>query len=735
MKQVLMLEGKTVVQEVPAPVAEPGRVLVRTSHSVLSAGTERGALDASAGPSLLRDATDPGKIRRAIDVLRSEGPSGVLSRIRGREGAPLAPGYAAAGIVEAVGRGVADLPPGTRVACAGAGYASHAEWIAVPRNLVVPVPQGLAMDEAAFATLGAIALQGVRRSGIRIGETAVVVGLGLIGCIGAQILRAAGARVVGFDTDPERAARARTLGLEAFDPAARDPRDEVPRVTSGLLADAVLVYAASAGSEVTNLAMRLCRRKGTVVLIGAVGMDLDRSLMYEKELDLLISTSYGPGRYDPSYEEKGIDYPPAYVRWTENRNMAAFLELVRDGRVGIRPLIDRVYPIERASDAYDAIMVESGEERPLGVVLTYDSGTVPSASAARARGGSPDVAPIPVGQEAAGRSGVSSFDPMPDSKRAIGVAICGAGSFVKGVHLPALRRLRGFELRSVVTATPLNARETARRFGIPSAATDLDAILADPTVDLVLIGTRHHLHAAQASAALRAGKHVLVEKPLCLDEADLDPLIEEAARARRMLAVGFNRRYSPFAIRIREILARLSGPMLAVYRVNAGPLPAGHWLQDPEEGGGRIVGECCHFVDLLLHLLGEDLDSIGAAAVPSDGSMVVRSDSFSAQMEFSGGSRATLIYTGLGDPSLPKERLEIFRGGTALVLDDFRRLEVFGRTGGSLDPGGQDKGITAQWEAIGRALRGDSTGLIAPSAIGAAMRATFRLDRAVRGER
>ncbi|MCZ6694903.1 MAG: Gfo/Idh/MocA family oxidoreductase, partial [Acidobacteria bacterium] len=551
----------------------------------------------------------------------------------------------------------------------------------------------------------------------------------------AQILRAAGARVIGFDTDPARAARARALGLEAFDPAARDPRDEVPRVTSGLLADAVLVYAASPGSEVSNLAMRLCRRKGTVVLIGAVGMNLDRSLMYEKELDLLISTSYGPGRYDPSYEEKGIDYPPAYVRWTENRNMAAFLELVRDGRVGIRPLIDRVYPIDRAPDAYNAITEESGGERPLGVVLAYGSAAASPGSGTRTRDGSPDVAPVPAGPEVAGRSSVPFFEPLPGSTRAIGVAICGAGSFVKGVHLPALRRLRGFDLRWVATATPVNARETARRFDIPNAATDLDEFLDDRSVDLVLIGTRHHLHAAQAGAALRAGKHVLVEKPLCLDEADLKPLLEEAARARRMLAVGFNRRYSPFAIRIREILARLSGPTLAVYRVNAGPLPAGHWLQDPEEGGGRIVGECCHFVDLLLHLLGEDLESIGAVVLPSDGSTVVRSDSFSAQMEFSGGSRATLIYTGLGDPSLPKERLEIFRGGTAMVLDDFRRLDVFGKTGGSIDPGGQDKGITAQWEAIGRALRGDASGLITPQAIEAAMRATFRLDRAVRGER
>ncbi len=726
MKQVLLIDGRTVVEEVPAPRAEPGRVLVRTAFSVLSSGTERKALGASSGPSLLRDAADPAKIRRAMEILRSEGPGGVLSRLRGREAGAVAPGYAASGVVEAVGRGVADLPRGTRVACAGAGYASHAEWIAVPRNLVVPVPEGLPLSEAAFATLGAIALQGVRRSGVRIGETAVVLGLGLIGCLGAQILRAAGARVLGFDTDPARAARARSLGIDAHDLASRDPRDEVPRATGGLLADAVLVYAASERSEVANLAMRICRRKGTVVLIGDVGMDLDRSLMYEKELDLLMSTSYGPGRYDPSYEEKGIDYPPAYVRWTENRNMDAFLRLARDGRVRVGALIDRIVSLDRAGEAYAAIAGEGSGDRPLGIVLAYASAAGDSAA-----DGFPERAPA--GPAAGPRP--PAFDPLPRAGGTIGVALCGAGAFVKGAHLPALRRRRGFQLRAIVTASPLSARETARRSGIPKASTDLDEALEDPSIDLILIGTRHNLHAEQARASLRAGKHVLVEKPLCLDEADLAPTLEEAARARRLLAVGFNRRYSPLTVRLAEVLSRLSGPSLMVYRVNAGPLPPGHWLQDPVEGGGRILGECCHFVDLLLHLTGESITRIDAVAVPSDNAAIVRSDSFSAQMEFSGGSRATLIYTGLGDPALPKERLEIFRGGAAIVLDDFRRLEVHGRVGGSLDLGRQDKGIDAQWQAIERALRGDDAGIITPSAIEAAMRATFRLDRAVRGER
>jgi predicted dehydrogenase/threonine dehydrogenase-like Zn-dependent dehydrogenase len=728
MKQVLLLDGKAVVEEMPVPVVSAGRVLVRTAYSVLSAGTERSALRATEGPSLLRDVADPGRIRRAFEVLREEGPAGVLARLRTREEvAALAPGYAASGHVHAVGRGVSDLPPGTPVACAGAGFACHAEWIAVPRNLVVPVPPGLPLEEAAFATLGAIALQGVRRSGIGIGECAVVLGLGLIGSLAAQILRAAGARVLGFDLDPGRAVRCRALGIEAHDLAAIDPREEVPRATGGLSADAVLVCAASTGSEVVNLAMRLCRKKGRVVIVGDVGLQIDRSLLYEKELDLLISTSYGPGRYDPSYEEKGIDYPPAYVRWTENRNLAAFLRLVCDGSVRVRPLIDRMLTLDEAPVAYEAIDAPASGGAPLGVVLRYPA--APAAETSR-------VSAPACGVEAAPVSGAGALlEPLAKSAAGIGVGFCGAGDFVKAAHLPALRKARGFVLRSVATASPVRAREVARRFGVTRAAGDLREILADESVDLVAIGTRHDLHASQVFEALRARKHVFVEKPLCLDESDLGPLLDEARSARRLLAVGFNRRYSPLARRAREVLGRLSGPALAVYRVNAGALPPGHWVHDPDVGGGRIVGECCHFLDLLLYLTAERLEGIEARALPSDGARVISSDSFVALLDFSGGSRAVLAYTGLGDPGLAKERLEIFKGGASLVLDDFRRLSVHGGPGGSVELGAQDKGIAHMWEEIGRALRGGPSEIITLREVEDAMRATFRLDRAVRGER
>jgi predicted dehydrogenase/threonine dehydrogenase-like Zn-dependent dehydrogenase len=723
MKQVLLKEGRAVLEDVPVPSPEPGRVLVRTAFSVLSAGTERSALHAGEAASLMNRASDPATLWKALEVLRSEGPAGVVDRIRAaRQPRAAAPGYAASGRVHAAGAGVLDLPPGTPVACAGAGHACHAEWISVPRLLVVPVPEGVPFDEAAFATLGSIALQGVRRSAIQIGEAAVVLGLGLIGTLTGQILRAAGARVLGFDPDPGRAALGRALGLEAHDFAAVDPREEVPRATGGLMADAVLVCAAARGPEVANLAMRLCRKKGRVVIVGDVGLDLDRSLMYEKELDVLISTSYGPGRYDPSYEEKGIDYPAPYVRWTLNRNMAAFLDLLREGRVKVRPLIDRVFPLEEAAAAYEAIDRDAPGERPVGVLLRY-----PAAPEAAAGEGSP--AP------AAARPPAAFFDPLP-AAREIGVGVCGAGGFVKAVHLPILRRARAFRLRGVATASPLNAGETARRFAMDLATTDLQDLLRDEGVDLVLIGTRHRLHAPQALLALRAGRHVFVEKPLVLDEAEVAPLLDEARRARRLLAVGFNRRYSPLARRAREVLARLQGPSLLVYRVNAGRLPPGHWLQDAAEGGGRIVGECCHFLDLILFLAGgRDLLGARATALPSDGITVVNSDSFAAILDLQDGSRAVLIYSGLGDPGLPKERLEIFKGGAVLVLDDFKRLTVHGGAGGSLDLGRQDKGFEAQWEEIGRALRGEPHGVIAPAEIEAAMRATFAVARAVRGER
>jgi predicted dehydrogenase/threonine dehydrogenase-like Zn-dependent dehydrogenase len=738
-KQVLLKEGRAVVEEVPAPQAGPGRLLVRTAFSVLSAGTERSALHAGEAASILNRMSDPSTFRKALDVLTSEGPGAIVDRIRSsREPHAVAPGYAASGRVQAAGAGVLDLPPGTAVACAGAGLASHAEWIAVPRMLVVPVPEGVPLDEAAFATLGSIALQGVRRSGVQVGECAVVLGLGLIGSLAGQILRAAGARVLGFDPDPGRAALGRSLGLEACDFGGRDPRDEVPRATGGLLADTVLICAAARGPEVANLAMRLCRKKGRVVIVGEVGLDLDRSLMYEKELDVVISTSYGPGRYDPSYEEQGIDYPAPYVRWTLNRNMAAFLDLLRDGRVRVRPLIDRVFPLAEAAAAYEAIDQDTPGERPVGVLLRY-----PAAPEAGVDGGDPPAAGRPAkpeaGPDAAARDrpagAASPALGRLATDRPIGVGVVGAGEFVKAVHLPLLRRARAFRLRGLATATPLNARDTARRFHIETATTDVQDLLRDEGVDLVLIGTRHDLHAPQAMQALRAGRHVLVEKPLCLDEAEVTPLLDEARRARRLLAVGFNRRYSPLARRAREVLGRLTGPALLVYRVNASRLPATHWQQDPVRGGGRILGECCHFLDLILYLAGEDLLAVRASALPSDGVGVVNGDSFAATLELRGGSRAVLVYSGLGDPGLPKERLEIFKGGAAIVLDDFSRLTVHGGAGGSAELGRQDKGFEGQWEEIGRALRGEPHGVIALHEIEAAMRATFAVARAVRGER
>ncbi len=726
MRQVLLREGKALLAEVPRPVAGPGQVLVRTAYSVLSAGTERAVLRGSERGSMFRDVADPSRVRRLIEILRDDGVGGVRERIVERQHPAAAiPGYAAAGLVEAVGPGIADLPPGTAVACAGAGYACHAEWIVVPRNLVHRVPEGVPLEQAAFATLGAIALQAVRRASLQIGECAVVIGLGLIGSLTIQIARAAGARVLGFDREQERAARCRRLGLEAYDLAARDPRVEVPRVTSGLLADAVLVCAATKGSEAVNLAMRLCRKKGRVVLVGDVGLDLDRSLMYEKELDLLISTSYGPGRYDPSYEEKGIDYPAPYVRWTENRNLGAFLALVADGRVRVGALTDRVFPLADAPAAYAAIAARSAGDMPLGVVIEYPAG---KDGAAR-----PALRP-PKPLEGAGLA-TGRIDPLPAASGAIGIGLCGAGHFVRTVHLPAIRAAREFELRAVATSKPVHSLDAARRFSVAATAADLGAMLEDESVRLVLIGTRHHLHAAQAKEALAAGKHLLVEKPLCLDESELGPLLAAARSARLLLAVGFNRRYSPLARRAREVLDRLPGPSLALYRVNAGPLPPEHWVHDPEIGGGRIVGECCHFLDLLLHLIDEPLIGIEARAVPSDGATVVGSDSFSALLTFARGSRATLVYTGLGDSGLEKERLEVFKGGSAIVLEDFRRLRVHGAPGGSLHLRQQDKGVASQWEEIARALRGQPTTIIAPHEIEAAMRATFLLDRVVRGER
>jgi predicted dehydrogenase/D-arabinose 1-dehydrogenase-like Zn-dependent alcohol dehydrogenase len=655
-------KGQLHIEDVPAPACGPGEVLAQTAYSLISAGTE--STQAAGGGSLVRRVMkQPQLIRSAAQFALKQGVGAMLRTVQQVADEWTLVGYSAAGTVVEVGAGVTRFAVGDRVACAGAGHANHAEFVAVPENLAVKIPGDLPFREAAFVTLGAIALQGVRRAEPTLGETVAVVGSGLIGLLAAQLLRANGCTVIATDLSDERLTLARTLGVDhTINVRATDPAKTVMALTDGLGADAVILCAAAKSSEPVNQAFKMCRERGRVVIVGAVGMELERPDFYNKEIDLRMSRSYGPGRYDRRFEEQGYDYPPPYVRWTETRNLSAFLEAVAAKRVNVAALISSEYPIEEAQAAYDDVL--KGGPSKIGVLLKYPEH--PFESVSRTHHLKPSAT----------RSG---YRPS-----AISIALVGAGSFAKAMHAPNLKAL-GARVPVVVSGSGVSARQVAELLNAEKATTDFDSVLADSAVNAVLISTRHNLHAAQVIAAARAGKHIFVEKPLGLTGDECRAAIEAVEAAGVLCTVGFNRRFSPFAVAARDALKSVAGPKQIACRVNAGPLPKSHWLLDPNEGGGRLIGEGCHFFDLMAWLAGSAPESATAQRI---GDSV---DDVSAVVRFADGSVGTLIYTGLGDPQYPKERIEIFAGGGVVVIDDFRAVEFSGLPGKSAK-GSQNKG-------------------------------------------
>ncbi len=663
MKQVVqsLRDGSIRVPEVPAPDLRPGGLLVRTLVSVISSGTEGASATLSREGLAGKARRRPDLVRQVLASARQEGLAATLAKVRDRLDTPKAPGYSLAGQVLAVAADVEEFKVGDPVACAGEGHASHAEIVSVPRHLAARAPQGIDPEPAAFATLGAIALHGVRQLDLRIGETAVVIGLGLIGQIAWQILAAAGIRVVGVDVAGTAVARARGLGLTHA--LLRDEPVEacVTRLTGGLGADGVLIAAGVPSSDPVVLAGALCRDRGRVVVLGAVRADIPRSPYYEKEIEVRMSRSYGPGRYDAAYEERGLDYPAGYVRWTEGRNLQAFLDLLAAGKVRVADLISHRFPVERAAEAYD-LLTGTGREAVSGIVLRYPAaGDAPGWPALPADSESPATA-VAVGRPAA----PPAAPRRADRKWEPALGFIGAGRVARATLLPGLRRARGVRLTGVATGHPHTAEHVARTFGFAFAATRAEDILADDATRVVFIATRHDSHARLAAAALEAGKAVFVEKPLALDPASLELVLAAQRRTGAPLAVGFNRRFAPLVVRMAgEQPAGL--PRTIQIRVNAGPLPPGHWLLDPAVGGGRLLGEGCHFVDLASFLAGSPPVRVQGAG---------DRDEFTALLEHADGSRATLVYTGGGSPGSGKERIEVFAGGTTTVLDDFRRLEI-----------------------------------------------------------
>jgi len=710
MKQVLVKSGAVSVEDVPAPQVGTANVLVRVEWSCVSAGTEIAGVRLSALPLYRRALKQPENVRRVLQAMRDQGIKRTWDRVTGKLAAGTPLGYSASGTVIAVGREVNGFREGDLVACAGAGIANHAEVIDVPVNLAVRVPQGVGMDVASTATLGAIALQGVRRAEPTLGETFVVVGLGILGQLTVQLLKANGCHVVGADVDPERIAAARLSGAEAaLDAELEDYLAHVLRLTDGHGADGVIVTAAGSSDEIISKAFQACRKKGRVILVGDVGLDLRRSDLYEKELDFRVSTSYGPGRYDPSYEEGGRDYPIGYVRWTETRNMEAYLALVAGGAVSLSHLPEQRFDVADAGKAYEALQGEG--HKPLLVLLRYPKD---SATALERK--------------------VVMRPPEPGTGR-IKTAIVGAGNFAQASHLPNLNQLKDrFAIHCVMSRSGVSARAAALQWQASYATTDLDAVLSDGDVELVIIATRHNLHTSLALRALQAGKHVLVEKPLALTDAELQSLRDYFSGRSQgpVLMTGFNRRFSPGIVRVKALLEGRIAPMMVNYRMNAGYLPPDHWVHGPE-GGGRNIGEACHVYDLFGYLTGAQAVSIQAEGIGSKGQQWRRNDNFVATIGYGDGSVCTLTYTALGNKSYPKERMEVFCDGKVISLDDFRRVDVSGSSDRGWSSLAQDKGQLEELNALASCLRDSKPWPIALEEQFEATRISFEVENRLRG--
>jgi predicted dehydrogenase/threonine dehydrogenase-like Zn-dependent dehydrogenase len=671
MRQVLIRRGQVTVEQVPTPLVEQGHVLVEVAYSLISAGTELSSVQ-SAGQSLVSKVLEqPERIKKLLTHLRSQGIQKTIAKVQGQTDLLTPLGYSCSGIVIQTGDGVTEFQPGDRVACAGAGMANHAEVVLVPRNLLVKIPDECDLRGAASVTLGAIAMQGVRRAEARLGEIIAVIGLGLLGQLTVQLLKAAGCRVIGIDLDARRVALAKVLGADAvLNPSEAVVKTELMHLTAGHGVDTTIITAASSSDEIVQQAMEITRKKGRVVLVGAVGLGLKRSPFYEKEIDFLISTSYGPGRYDERYEEQGLDYPYSYVRWTENRNMQEYLRLIAAGELRLGKILEREYPLEEAPQAY--IDLQNAPEKPLGVVLRY---------------------PLP-GDSARIAEKVQSRIPLTSraTNGKIRIAVVGAGSFAKAVHLPNLQKLSDlYSIRAIVSSTGTNAKATAEQYGAAYASTNYQDVLADPDIDAVMICTRHNLHAQQAMLAAKAGKAIFLEKPMALNHVELDQLVAVLKETGVPFMVGYNRRYSPAARRIKEIVTERQNPLMVLYRMNAGYLPPTHWTQT-EEGGGRMIGEACHIIDLFQYLIGAPVEEMTATALTPKTEHVLAGDNMTITLQYGDGSLASLFYTSLGAVDVPKEYMEIYLDGKVLLLEDYVSLNLFGTKTPGWNSSVQDKG-------------------------------------------
>jgi predicted dehydrogenase/threonine dehydrogenase-like Zn-dependent dehydrogenase len=674
-KQILqdLLKGTTELADVPCPAVSPQRLLIQTRRTLISAGTERMLVDFAKSGYISKARQQPEKVRMVLDKVRVDGLGPTIQAVRNKLDQPLPLGYCNVGTVLEVGTDVSGFAVGDRVASNG----NHAEVVAVSSQLCARIPDDVTDDEAAFTVIGAIALQGIRLAQPTLGETVVVMGLGLIGQITVQLLRANGCHVLGLDFDATKLAHAKSFGADVFDlSGGGDPVVAAEGFSRARGVDAVIITASTRSNEPVRQAAQMCRKRGRIVLVGVVGLELSRADFYEKELTFQVSCSYGPGRYDPNYEDKGQDYPIGFVRWTEQRNIEAVLDLMASGRLDVKPLLSHRFTFAEAQSAYDLI---SSDAPSLGVLLDYQEPTEQREAILRKR------------------TVVVSQQPGSSARASTGTAFAfiGAGNYSAGVLIPAFKAA-GVHLANVVSSRGITGLVAARKFGFDQTTTDAQSILLDPSIRAVVIGTQHDTHAALVCRALLAGKDVFVEKPLALNKIEIENIVKAFRQAtidgvEPRLMVGFNRRFAPHVQKIHALLAACPGPKTFVMTVNAGSIPSSHWTQDPDTGGGRIVGEACHFIDLLRYLAG--------APITSHHSTYMRSptqDTASFTLAFEDGSIGTIHYLANGTKAFPKERLEVFASGRILQLDNFRKLTGFGWKGfRRMNVWRQDKGQQA----------------------------------------
>jgi predicted dehydrogenase/threonine dehydrogenase-like Zn-dependent dehydrogenase len=666
MKQIIqdLKSGETILEEVPVPAIKRGSVLIKTHHSLVSLGTERMLVEFGKANFIDKARQQPEKVKQVLDKVKTDGLKPTLEAVFRKLGEPLPLGYCNAGDVIAVGEGVTEFKIGDRVISNG----NHAEVVCVPKNLVAQIPETVSYEEASFTVIGAIALQGIRLINPTFGETVVVTGLGLIGLIAAQLLQANGCDVIGLDFDDNKVALATSWGIKAFNAGTIDPVNTIQSLTNGVGADAVLITASTKSNDVIAQAAKMSRKRGRIVLVGVIGLDIQRTDFFEKELTFQVSCSYGPGRYDETYEQKGQDYPIGYVRWTEKRNFEAILKAIANKRLVVAPLITEVIDFQD----YLKIYGDMSNSRSIASILRYDGkvDTLKTTVAIHTR-------------QFQGQKGV--------------VGVIGAGNFTSAVIIPTLAKLNT-NLKYIASAKGLSSTTLAKKYKIANSTTNYQDILKDTDVDTVFITTRHNAHASQVIEALQAGKNVFVEKPLALQLDELEAVKTAYYAANKSLMVGFNRRFSPFAQKAKQLVGATNTPINIIATMNAGAIPVEHWTQDMSVGGGRIIGEACHYIDLLTYLTGSQVVSVNMSALgatPSEST-----DNAIITLKYANGSQAVINYFANGSKAYSKERIEIHAQEKTLILDNFRKLEGFGFKNFSSLSKTQDKGHEAQFVAF-----------------------------------